>query len=152
MRKSAFIKTAIVVISVVFFVSCVGLQTGENDLDALADAAGFALGAYCHDHPDAAATVESLYFLATEGIATPLEAINAGADYLLKTDSFETKLIVHEVFALIKAAGGGVLDKKIVELGEADKALFATAKAAYIEALKGVDTAWQEKTNESMGP
>ena len=29
---------------------------------------------------DAVATVESLYFLATEGIATPLEALNTGAD------------------------------------------------------------------------
>ena len=62
------------------------------------------------------------------------------ADYLLKTDDITTKLIVHEAFALIRSAGGNILDAKIVELGEADRALFEVGKAAYLEALRGVDT------------
>jgi len=142
MRKVALGIFAVMLAFLVgaFFFSCAGVQNGggsDSTLNALADAVGFSLGVYCHDHPDVKATVESIYWFASSGQITPMTALNEGAKYLLDTDDMTRKLIVHEAFSLIRAAGGEILNQSVVNWGEADKALFEVGKAAYMDAVEG---------------
>ena len=131
------------VVLAAFFFSCAGLQSGGGDaqtLSALADAVGFAAGAYCHDHPAAKATVESIYNIALTGQISPMAALNEGTKYFLDEDDIAARTLAHEVFTLIRLAGGSILDKQIIDWGEADIKLFEIAKSAYLEGLGGSQT------------
>ena len=131
------------VVLAAFFLSCAGgqnLSADEQTLNALADAVGFAAGAYCHEHPDVKETVESIYDIALAGQISPMAALNEGAKYFIDQDDIAARTLVHEVFTLIRLAGGSILDQKIVEWGEADIQLFEIAKSAYLEGLGGSQT------------